>query len=115
MPAVVVDQVEHRYKERLALAGVSFDVAEREIFGLLGPNGGGKTTLFRLLSTALPVQKGEITILGFSVGRDADAVRGRIGVTFQSPSLDRKLSVFENLQHQAHLYGLFGRALQDRI
>lgn len=115
MPAVVVDQVEHRYKERLALAGVSFEVADREIFGLLGPNGGGKTTLFRLLSTALPVQKGEISILGFSVDRNADAVRQRIGVTFQSPSLDRKLSVFENLQHQAHLYGLAGRRLQERI
>jgi ABC-2 type transport system ATP-binding protein len=114
-PAVFVEGVDHRYGERLALDGVSFQVARGEIFGLLGPNGGGKTTLFRLLSTALPVQTGTISVLGLAVDREADAVRRRIGVTFQSPSLDRKLSVFENLQHQGHLYGLFGRELNGRI
>lgn len=114
-PAVSVEGVDHRYGERLALNDVSLGVARGEIFGVLGPNGGGKTTLFRLLSTALPVQKGLIRVLGLDVDREADAVRRRIGVTFQSPSLDKKLSVFENLQHQGHLYGLFGRELHERI
>ncbi len=114
-PAVSVAAVEHRYGDRLALSGVSFDVAAREIFGLLGPNGGGKTTLFRLLSTSLPLQAGSIAILGHDVARDAHAVRQRIGVTFQSPSLDRKLTVLENLQHQGHLYGLSGQNLRSRM
>ncbi|MBX3444173.1 MAG: ATP-binding cassette domain-containing protein [Planctomyces sp.] len=113
--AVVVDQVEHRYGERVALRQVAFSVAPGEIFGLLGPNGGGKTTLFRLLSTGLPLQQGSISVLGFDVRSQADAVRRRIGVTFQSPSLDRRLSVEENLQHQGHMYGLVGRGLRDRI
>jgi ABC-2 type transport system ATP-binding protein len=114
-PAVSVVEVQHRYGERRALAGVSFDVAPREIFGLLGPNGGGKTTLFRLLSTSLPIQDGRITLLGLDIAGDAHAVRKVIGVTFQSPSLDRKLTVAENLQHQGHLYGLRGRDLAARM
>ena len=118
MTAVSVQQVEHRYGERRALAGVSFDVAAGEIFGLLGPNGGGKTTLFRLLSTSLPLQSGSITVFDLDVARQSHTVRQRIGVTFQSPSLDRKLTVQENLQHQGHLYGLRGdnlRARMDRL
>ena len=105
----------HRYGERLALAGVSFDVPHGEIFGLLGPNGSGKTTLFRILSTLMPVQSGQVTIAGENVAVRPDAVRRAIGVTFQSPSLDGKLTVRENLVHQGHLYGLSGRALNDRI
>ncbi|QDT56756.1 Daunorubicin/doxorubicin resistance ATP-binding protein DrrA [Caulifigura coniformis] len=115
MTAVTVDHVEHRYGDRQALAGLSFDVATGEIFGLLGPNGGGKTTLFRLLSTSLPLQTGAITVLGLDVSRDSHAVRQQIGVTFQSPSLDRKLTVSENLQHQGHLYGLMGHDLRTRM
>ncbi|SFH79671.1 ABC transporter ATP-binding protein [Planctomicrobium piriforme] len=114
MPAVVVDQLEYRYGERTALAGVSFDVAAGEIFGLLGPNGSGKTTLFRILSTLLPVQSGRVELGGHDVAKDPDAVRRLIGVTFQSPSLDVKLTVRENLVHQGHLYGLSGRALKQR-
>ncbi|WP_437194126.1 ATP-binding cassette domain-containing protein [Planctomicrobium sp. SH527] len=114
MPAVVVDQVEHRYGERQALAGVSFDVPQGDIFGLLGPNGSGKTTLFRILSTLMPLQKGRVELGGQDLLRNPDAVRRLIGVTFQAPSLDIKLTVRENLIHQGHLYGLSGKALKDR-
>ena len=112
--AVTVDQLRHRYGERNALAGVSFEVAGGEIFGLLGPNGGGKTTLFRVLSTLLPLQSGQAVICGQDVATDPDGVRGKIGVTFQSPSLDVKLTVRENLTHQGHLYGLWGKQLSGR-
>lgn len=114
MPAVVIDQVEHRYGERQALAGVSFDVPQGDIFGLLGPNGSGKTTLFRILSTLMPLQKGRVELGGLDLVRNPDAVRRLIGVTFQAPSLDIKLTVRENLIHQGHLYGLSGKALKDR-
>jgi len=115
MPAaVVVDQLEFRYGERVALAGVSFEIAAGEIFGLLGPNGSGKTTLFRILSTLLPVQSGSAIVGGHNVADDPDGVRRQIGVTFQSPSLDVKLTVRENLIHQGRLYGLSGQTLKSR-
>jgi len=114
-PAVQVLDLEHVYGDRQALRGVSFDVPRGEIFALLGPNGGGKTTLFRVLSTLLPVQKGTVRVLGADLTRERDAVRRRLGVVFQAPALDRKLTVRENLRHQGHLYGLRGKDLEARI
>jgi ABC-2 type transport system ATP-binding protein len=105
----------HRYGDRLALDDDSHRVAAREIFGLLGPNGGGKTTLFRILSTLVRPTSGTASILGLDLRRDVTALRARIGVVFQAPSLDKKLRVRENLAHQGHLYGLSGAALQERI
>ncbi len=113
--AVVVRDVVYQYGDHQALAGVSFTVQRGEIFGLLGPNGGGKTTLFRLMATLLPLQSGSIRLVDCDVATQPGSVRSRIGVTFQSPSLDGKLTVGENLRHQAHLYGLFGRAAGQRI
>jgi len=113
-PAVDVQGVGFRYGDRRALAGVSFDVPRGEIFGLLGPNGGGKTTLFRLLCTLLPFQEGSAAVAGRDVSADPASVRRAIGVTFQSPSLDGKLTVGENLKAQGQLYGLFGRELKER-
>lgn len=114
-PAIRVASVSHRYGERLALDRVDFQVPQGEIFGLLGPNGGGKTTLFRLLSTSLTLQQGEAFVHGVDVRRQPDAVRRLIGVTFQSPSLDPKLTVRENLLHHGHLYGLRGPRLESRL
>jgi len=112
--AVEIRRVSHRYGSRTALDELSLDVADGEIFGLLGPNGGGKTTLFRLLSTLIPLQSGEIRVFSLDVARQTHDVRRTIGVVFQAPSLDKKLSVFENLQHQGHLYGLSGAAMTAR-
>lgn len=115
MKAIDVEQLSHAYGSHRALESVSFSIPRGEIFGLLGPNGGGKSTLFRVLSTLLPVQSGNVRVLERSANTDAAAIRGRIGVTFQSPSLDRRLTVAENLTHQGHLYGLHGRDLAQRI
>ncbi len=114
-PAVDVSGVSFRYGDKPALDNVSFEVPPALLFGLLGPNGGGKTTLFKLLSTLLPLQQGTIHLLGRDVHRQPAAVRRLIGVTFQSPSLDRKLSVFENLSCHARLYGLTGASLTARV
>lgn len=112
--AILIDGIAHRYGDKPALRGVSFEVAEGEIFGLLGPNGGGKTTLFRLVGTLMPVQSGSIRVLGCDVQAQPDAVRRLMGVTFQSPSLDGKLTVRENLVHHGHLYGVYGAVLKSR-
>ncbi|MBI4616170.1 MAG: ABC transporter ATP-binding protein [Planctomycetes bacterium] len=114
-PAVEVEDLTKRYGDRVALGGVSFAVERGEFFGLLGPNGGGKSTLFRILSTASLPDSGSARVLGTDVATSAAKVRPRIGVVFQSPSLDRKLTVAENLRHQGHLYGLCGRELAGRI
>lgn len=113
--AVAIVDLRHRYGERAALCGVSFEIREGEVFGLLGPNGGGKTTLLRILATLLPLQSGSALVLGKPVATEPDAVRRLIGVTFQSPSLDPKLTVRENLRFHGYFYGLRGRDLSARI
>jgi len=112
---VSVRNLTHRYGSRVALDNLSFDVAPGTIFGLLGPNGSGKSTLFRILATMMAPTSGQATIDGFDVVRQAGQVRRRIGVVFQSPSLDRKLTVRENLIAQGHLYGLSGAVLRARV
>src|SRR5437899_8803528 len=83
-----VEGVRHSYGKRAALQGISFDVAAGEIFGLLGPNGSGKTTLFRILSTLMLPTGGRALISGFDAAQQPDEVRRRIGVVFQSKSVD---------------------------
>src|SRR5277367_4880925 len=114
-PVISVQNLVHRYGERTALDGVSFDVQAAELFGLLGPNGRGKTTLFRILSTLMIPVSGRASILGFDVARDPNGLRRHIGVVFQAQSIDVKLTAAENLWHQGHLYGLHGAALKSRI
>jgi ABC-2 type transport system ATP-binding protein len=113
-PAIICSGVRHRYGDREALCGVDLQVAVGEIFALLGPNGSGKTTLFRLLSTLVPLQQGHIEVAGVDVARDQLGVRRKIGIVFQSPSLDKKLTVDENIACQAALYGLSGAAMKSR-
>jgi ABC-2 type transport system ATP-binding protein len=112
---ISVQNLVHRYENRTALNGVSFDVRPAELFGLLGPNGSGKTTLFRILSTLMIPTAGRATIMGFEATHEPARVRRQIGVVFQAQSVDLKLTAYENLWHQGHLYGLRGAALKTRI
>lgn len=119
--AVQIGDLRHDYPPRKrggalspALRGVTFSVEPGELFGVLGPNGGGKTTLFKILSTALRPTGGQAILLNHDVCVSPDRVREKIGVVFQSPSLDKKLSVLENLIHQGRLYGLRGASLLER-
>ncbi|HET6202442.1 MAG TPA: ABC transporter ATP-binding protein [Planctomycetota bacterium] len=115
VPAVSVERLSRAYGERVALRDLTLEVRSGEIFGVLGPNGGGKTTLFRVLATLLPPSSGAVRIFGSDVVADPDAARRRFGVVFQTGSLDRNLTVEENLRHQGHLYGLRGAELRGRI
>jgi ABC-2 type transport system ATP-binding protein len=112
--AVDVSGVGFKYGEKTALNGISFAIERGEIFGLLGPNGGGKTTLFKLLSTLMPLQAGTIRIFGDDLRISTKELRRRFGVVFQHPSVDGKLTVAENLTHHGHLYGMRGRRLAER-
>src|SRR5215467_14110050 len=114
-PVIAIQDIVHRYDGRTALNGVSFDVRPAELFGLLGPNGSGKTTLFRILSTLMLPTGGRAVIAGHDAVRDPNGLRRQIGVVFQAQSIDLKLSAYENLRHQGHLYGLHGAALHARI
>lgn len=113
-PAIELNELSYSYQQRAALKSVSLTVQPQEIFVFLGPNGGGKTTLFRLLTTLIPCQQGNARLLGFDLRTQARQIRERIGVVFQAPSLDKKLTVRENLRHQAALYGVRGRLLDER-
>jgi len=115
-PAVIqLEELRHQYGDRVALAGVSFEVRPAEIFGLLGPNGSGKTTTFRILSTLMLPSGGRAMILGHDVARTAALVRRNIGVVFQAQSIDVKLSAEENLMLIGHIYGLSGAKLKKRV
>ncbi len=112
---ISVSHLTHHYGERTALNDVSFEIPRGEIFGFLGPNGGGKTTMFKILSTLIRPSKGKAAVCGFDVQTSPAEVRKHIGVVFQSPSLDQKLTVKENLHFQGMLYGLYGHELMHRI
>ena len=113
-PVISVQQLVHRYENRTALNGVSFDVRPAELFGLLGPNGSGKTTLFRILSTLMIPTAGRALVMGYDAAQEPARLRRQIGVVFQAQSIDPKLTAYENLWHQGHLYGLRGAALKKR-
>jgi len=113
--AIVISDLVKSFGERRALDGISLEVHRGELFCLLGPNGGGKSTLFRILATLSLPDSGAAKIAGHDVVSAAAEVRARLGVVFQSPSLDGKLTILENLRCGGALYGLTGTELESRI
>jgi ABC-2 type transport system ATP-binding protein len=104
--AIAVENIVKRYGTFEAVKGVSFEVAEGEIFGLLGPNGAGKSTLIRMMTTLIPVTSGRAIVGGHDVAKEANAVRNMIGVIPQALTSDQDLTVEENLSIYAKLYGV---------
>jgi ABC-2 type transport system ATP-binding protein len=103
--AVLVDGLEKRFGTTVALAGMSFSVRKAELFGFVGPDGGGKTTLFRILSTLLLPDKGVVRVLGRDVVKEMWDLRRRIGYMPGRFSLYPDLSVYENLRFFAAVFG----------
>ena len=104
--AIVVDHITKKYGDFTAVDDVSFAVQQGEIFGLLGPNGAGKSTLIRMMTTLLPITSGRALINGFDVSKQADSARHCMGVIPQALTSDIDLTVEENLNIYAKLYGV---------
>jgi ABC-2 type transport system ATP-binding protein len=115
--AIRVENLVKRYRkaDRNAVDGISFEVAEGEFFALLGPNGAGKTTTLSILTTTLAPTSGRALIEGHDIVAEAPAVRRRVGIIFQKPSLDRNLTGEENVRFHAILYGLYPYAPDYRL
>ena len=112
-PAVEIERLSKRYGRTLALDAVSFAVPRGTVFALLGPNGAGKTTLLHILCTILRPDGGAARITGIDVVKSPLAARRNLGVVFQEPSLDDRLTVEENLEFHGLVYGV-PRALRSR-
>ena len=106
MDAIRVDGLVKTFDGFTAVDRISFAVDEGELFGLLGPNGAGKTTTINMLATLLRPTSGTAAVAGFDVARDRDAVRKSIGIVFQEPALDGRLTGRENLEFHTMMYGL---------
>ena len=106
MDAIRVENLTKRFEDVTAVNQVSFSVSQGELFGLLGPNGAGKTTTINILSTLLKPTSGFAEVAGFEVTKNRDSVRKSIGVVFQEPALDGKLTGRENLEFHSMMYGL---------
>jgi ABC-2 type transport system ATP-binding protein len=115
VPAIEVEAVSRRYGRVLALDEVSFGVQRQEVFALLGPNGAGKTTLLHILSTILRPDSGTARIGGVDVVRNPLEARQRLGIVFQEPSLDDRLTVRENLELHGLVFGVPRRLRRQRI
>jgi ABC-2 type transport system ATP-binding protein len=104
--AITAERLTKEFDGLTAVDHVTFVVPEGELFGLLGPNGAGKTTTINMLSTLLRPTSGSATVAGFDVARSRDSVRKNIGIVFQEPALDVKLTGRENLEFHAMMYGI---------
>jgi len=106
---VAVTDVTKRYARRVAVHKLSLRLQAGEIFGLVGSNGSGKTTMLRMLAGILRPDQGQGQILGFDLVKEAAEIRGCVGYMSQALSLYADLSVFENLRFRAQVYGLSSR------
>src|SRR5262245_46256646 len=114
-PAVAIGGVSKRFGRTLALDNVGFDVRRNELFALLGPNGAGKTTLGHILCTILRPDSGTARIDGIDVIKDPRAARRSLGVVFQEPTLDDRLTLYENLNFHGLIYGVPAAQRRKRI
>lgn len=114
MNIIEVDKLSRKFGGLTAVDGISFDVGKGEIFGFLGPNGAGKSTTINMLATLLTPSGGDAKINGYSILTHRDDVRRSIGLVFQDPSLDERLTAEENLHFHSRLYGVTEKDFTQR-
>ena len=115
MPAIEVKNLTKDFNGLKAVDNVSFEVNKGEIFGLLGPNGAGKTTIIKMLITLLNPSQGEAKVWGYDILKQKNEVRSSVGIVFQEPALDVRLTGRENLDFHARLYGINKEIREKRI
>jgi len=115
MPIISVENLKKYYKDVKAVDGINFEVNEGEIFGFLGPNGAGKTTTIKMLVTLLRPTEGTAKVVNNDINKDPDKVRRNIGIVFQDPALDDRLTGKENLDFHARMYGMKKEQREKRI
>jgi len=114
-PIIEVTNLSHRFRDTVAVDGISFAVRPGEIFSFLGPNGAGKSTTINVLTTLLAVQGGMVRVAGFDVAKSPGEVRRSIGIVFQEETLDRDLTVREILEFHGRLYSMPREERKKRI
>ena len=114
-PIIVCRDLHKHFGDLHAVKGVSLEIGRGELFGVLGPNGSGKTTLLRMLCGLLAPSSGEAHVAGFNVRTDADRIRERVGYMSQKFGLYEDLTVYENLEFYASVYGLSGTQRAERM
>ena len=112
---IKVKNLSKHFGQVIAVDSISFEVGEGEVFGFLGPNGAGKTTTINILCTLLISTTGEATVNGFNVVNASNEVRRSIGIIFQDPSLDERLTVYENLNFHGMIHHLSSKIRKTRI
>ncbi|MCK4406007.1 MAG: ATP-binding cassette domain-containing protein, partial [Hadesarchaea archaeon] len=115
MRAIVTDGLTRKFNGLTAVDHVNLQIKKGELFGLLGPNGAGKTTFIHMLCTILPPTEGTAKVAGFDIHRNPDSVRAAIGIVFQDPSLDNRLTGRENLDFHGRIYGMSKTQRENRI
>ncbi len=113
--AIDVKCISRKFGNLTAVDCVSFAVNKGEIFGFLGPNGAGKTTTISMLCTLLKPTSGTALISNHDVSKDPNLVRKEIGIIFQDPSLDDRLTVNDNLRFHGNLYHMKKETIEQRI
>jgi len=112
---IEISNLSKSFGEVKAVNDLSFQVREGELFAFLGVNGAGKSTTISIMSGQLQKDGGRVTIDGADLEKDADKIKSRLGVVFQNSVLDSALSVYDNLESRAALYGIYGSAFKQKL
>ncbi|MFA4844890.1 MAG: ATP-binding cassette domain-containing protein [Candidatus Margulisiibacteriota bacterium] len=112
---IKVDKLTKKFNDLIAVNGISFSVKSGEVFGFLGPNGAGKTTTISVLCTLLRPTSGTAHVACCDVTKEPNRVRREIGIIFQDPSLDDRLTAEDNLRFHGFLYNMDRKRIKERI
>ena len=112
---IKIENLSKRFKDVLAVNDLSFSVKKGELFAFLGVNGAGKSTTINILCGQLPKDSGKVYIDGIEIEENSETIKNKIGVVFQDGILDKPLTVKDNLQSRACLYGITGKAFEKRL
>jgi multidrug/hemolysin transport system ATP-binding protein len=112
---IEIEHLSKSFGEVKAVQDLSFHVKEGELFAFLGVNGAGKSTTIHIMCGQLAKDSGSVTIDGCDLDHNVDLIKGELGVVFQNSLLDNALSVYDNLESRAALYGIFGTAFKERL